>query len=64
MGFLVAQTVKNLLSMQETQVQLLGQEDLLEEDMATRSGILGWEIPWTEEPGRLLSLGSQRIRHN
>ena len=62
--FLWAQTVKNLLSMQETQVRFLGQEDLLEEVMATRSSILAWEIPWTEEPGRLLSLGSQRIRHN
>ena len=50
--------------MQETQAQFLGQEDLLEEDMAIHSSILAWEIPWTEEPGRLLSLGSQRVRHN
>ena len=60
----MAQTVKNLLSMQETQAQFLGQEDLLEEDMAIHSSILAWEIPWTEEPGRLLSLGSQRVRHS
>ena len=49
----MVQTVKNLFSMQETQVQSLGQEDPLEKQMATHSSILAWEIPWTEEPGRL-----------
>ena len=45
-------------------VQSLGWEDLLEKEMATHSSILAWKIPWTEEPGRLLSMGSQRVRHN
>ena len=49
--------------MQDTQVQPLGQEDPLEEGMATHSSILAWRIPRTEEPGRLESIGSQRIRH-
>ena len=49
--------------MQETQVWSLGQEDTLEEEMATHSSILAWRITWTEEPGGLQSLGSQRIRH-
>ena len=49
---------------QETQVQSLGQEDPLEEEMATPSSILAWEIPWTEEPGGLQSMRSQRVRHN
>ena len=48
----------------ETQVQSLGLEDHLEKDMATHSNILAWKIPWTEEPGRLQSMGSQRVRHN
>ena len=61
---LVAQTVKNLPVMQETQVQSLDQEDPLGKGMATHSSILAWEIPWTEEPGRLQSMGSQRVRHN
>ena len=61
---LVAQTVKCLPTMQETGVQSWGQEDLLEKEMATHSSILAWKIPWTEEPGRLQSMGSQRIRHN
>ena len=61
--FLVAQTVKRLHIMQETQVQSLGWEDPLEEEMATRSSILAWRIPWTEEPGRLQSRGSLRVRH-
>ena len=56
---LVAQSVKNLPAMQETQVQFLGQEDPLEKEMATHSSILAWRIPWTEEPGRLQSVGSQ-----
>ena len=46
------------------QIQSLGQEDPLEKEMATHSNVLDWEIPWTEEPGRLQSLGSQRVRHN
>ena len=50
---LVAQMVKHLSTMQETPVQSLGQEDLLEKEMATRSSILAWKIRWTEEPGRL-----------
>ena len=60
---LVAQMVKNLPVMQETQVQFLGQEDTLEEEMATHCKILAWEIPWTEEPGRLQSMGLQRVGH-
>ena len=50
---LLAQTVEHLPTMRETQVQSLGQEDLLEKEMATHSSILAWRIPWTEEPGRL-----------
>jgi len=61
---LVAQTVKNLPAMQETSVPSLGWEDPLEKEMATHSSILAWEIPWTEEPGGLESMGSQRVRHN
>ena len=61
---LVAQTVKRLLKMRETQVQSLGWEDPLEKEMATHSGTLAWKIPWMEEPGRLQSMGSQRVRHN
>ena len=49
---------------QETWVQSLGGEDTLEECMATHSSIFAWRIPWTEEPGRLQSMGSQRVRHN
>ena len=48
----------------ETQVQSLGWEDLLEKEMATHSSILAWKIPWTERPGRLQSMGSQRVRHD
>ena len=59
MASLVAQSVKNLPAVQETQVQFLGWEDPLEKEMATHSSILAWRIPWTEEPGRLQSLGSQ-----
>ena len=58
---LVVQTVKNLPAMQETWVQSLGQEDPLEKGMATHSSILVWRIPWTEEPDRLQSMGSQRV---
>ena len=59
-----AQKVKNLLAMQDTWVQSLGQEDPLEKGMATHSSILAWEIPWTDEPGRLQSMGSQRVGHD
>ena len=59
---MVVQLVKNLPAMQETQVQFLGQEDPLEKEMATHSSILAWEIPWTEKPGRLQSMGLQRVR--
>ena len=50
--------------MQEGQVQSLGREDTLEKEMATYSNILAWELPWSEEPGRLQSMGSQRVGHN
>ena len=63
LGSLVAQMVKNLPAIQETQVQSLGQEDPLEKGMATHSSI-AWRIPWTEEPGGLQSMGSQRVRHD
>ena len=58
---LVAQMVKRLSTMQETQVQSLGWEDPLEKEMAIHSSTLAWKIPWTEEPGRLQSMGSQRV---
>ena len=61
---LVTLMVKNPPAMQETQVQSLGQEDPLEKGMATHSSILAWRIPWTEETGRLFSMGSQRVRHD
>ena len=61
---LVAQSVKNLPAVQETWVRSLGWEDLLEKEMATHSSILAWKISWTEEPGGLLSMGSQRIGHD
>ena len=63
-GFLVAQMVKNLPTMQETWVCSLGQEDPLEKGMATHSSILAWRIPRTEEPGGLQSMGSQRVGHD
>ena len=56
--------VKNTAAVQETQVQSLGQEDPLEKGMATHSSILAWRIPWTEEPGELQSIGSQRVGHS
>ena len=56
--------VKNLPAMQETQVQSLGWEDPLEEGMATHPSFLAWSIPWTEEPGGLESIGSQRVGHD
>ena len=60
----MAQTIKNLPATQETQVQSLGREDPLEKEMAIHSSILAWESPWTEEPGGLQSMGSQRIGHD
>ena len=61
---LVAQTVKHLPTMWETQVQTLGQDDLREKEMATHSSVLAWKIPWTEKPGRLQSMGPQRVGHD
>jgi len=61
---LVAQMVKHLPTMWETWVQSLGQEGLLEKEMATYFRILAWKTPWTEEPGRLQSMGLQRVRHD
>ena len=61
---LVAQLVKSLPAMRETLVRPLGQEDLLEKEMATHSSILAWQIPWMEEPGGLQSKGSQRVGHD
>ena len=60
----MAQRIKHLPAMQETRVQSLGWEDPLEKEMATHSSILAWRIPWTEEPGRLQSTGSQRVGHD
>ena len=60
----MAQTVKHMPTMQETQVQSPGQEDALEKEIATHSSILAWKIPWTEEHGRLQSMGSQRVGHD
>ena len=61
---LVAQRVRCLPAKWETQVRSLGQEDPLEKEMATHSSTLAWKIPWTEEPDRLQSMGSQRVGHN
>ena len=61
---LVVQMVKRLPAIQETWVQSLDQEDLLEKEMATHSSTLAWKIPWTEEPGRLQSMGWQRVGHD
>ena len=60
----MAQTVKHLSTMRETQVQSLGWEDPLEKEMAIHSSTIAWKIPQTEEPGRLQSMGSQRVRHD
>ena len=60
----MAQTVKNLPAMWETGVRSLGWEDPPVKEMATHSSILAWRIPWTEEPGGLQSMGSQRVRHD
>ena len=64
MGGVVAQRVKNLRAMQETQVSFLSREDPLEEGMTTHSSTLAWRIPWTEEPGELWSMGLQRVGHD
>ena len=61
--YLVAQLVKNLPAVQETRIRSLGQEDPLEKGMAIHSSILAWRIPWTEEPGELQSILSQRVGH-
>ena len=60
----MAQRLKRLPAVQEIWVQSLGQEDPLEKEMATHSSILAWRIPWTEKPGRLQSMASQRVRHD
>ena len=60
----VAQMVKSLPPMQETWVLSLGQEDYLEKEMAVHSSVPAWKIPWTEEPGRLQSMGLRRVRHD
>ena len=60
----MAQMVKRLSTMQETWVQSLGREDPLEKEMAIYSSTIAWKIPWTEEPGRLQSMGSQRVGHD
>ena len=64
MASLVTQMVKNLPEMQGTWVRSLGQEDPLEEEMATHSSILAWRIPLIKQPGRLQSIGSQRVGHD
>ena len=61
---LLAQTVKCLSTMRKTRVRSLGWEDPLEKEMAIHSSTIAWKIPWTEEPGRLQSMGSQRVGHN
>ena len=58
------QSVKSLPAMPETRVQSLGQENLLEKEMATHSSTFAWKIPWAEDPGRLESMGLQRVRHD
>ena len=64
MASLVAQTVKNPPAVQVTWVRSLGWEDPVEKEMASHSSILAWRTPWTEEPGGLQSVGSQRVRHD
>ena len=64
LGFAGGSVVKNQPAIQETRVQSLGREDALEKEIVTRSSVLVWEIPWTEEPGELHSMGSQRVRHD
>ena len=60
----MAQMVKRLSTMREIRVPSLGQEDTLEKEMATHSSTIAWKIPWMEEPDRLQSMGSQRVRHD
>jgi len=60
---MVVQMIKNPPAMQETWVQSLGWEDSLEKEMASHSSIIAWRIPWTEEPGRIQSMGLQRVGH-
>ena len=60
----MAQTVKHLPTIREIRVRSLGREDPLEKEMATHSSTLAWKIPWTEKPGGLQSMGSQRVGHN
>ena len=60
----MAETVKRLSTMRETRVQSLGREDSLEKEMTIHSSTIAWKIPWTEEPGRLQSMGSQRVGHD
>ena len=62
-AYLVAQTIKNLPTMQDTRIRFLGWEDPLKKGIATHLSILAWRIPWTEEPGGIQSMGSQRIGH-
>ena len=64
MASLVAQTIKCLPAMWETRIRSLGQEGLLEKEMATHSSTLAWKIPWTEEPFGIQSMGSQRVGHH
>ena len=64
MPILVAQTVKCLSTVQETRVRSLGQEDPLKKEMAIHSSTIAWKIPWTEEAGRVQSMGSQRVGHD
>ena len=61
---LVAQTVKRLSTMQETWVRFLGREDPVQKEMAIHSSTIAWKVPWAEEPGRLQSMGSQRVGHD
>ena len=61
---LVAQMLKNLPAVQDTQVRSLSWEDPLDKEMATHSSVLAWKVPWTEEPGGLQSMGSQRVGHD
>ena len=60
----MAQTVKRLSTMRETRVRSLGREDPLEKEIAIHSNTIAWKIPWTEEPGRLQPMGSQRVGHD
>ena len=64
LGFAGGSVVKNTPAIQEMRVQSLGQEDALEKEIVTRSSVLVWEIPWTEEPGGLQSKGSERVGHD